>query len=93
STTGVTTVASTSAGPTVSGSTTESTVAVMYPKDMEDVCQQTVGIMSAVAMLFMMPIQALAMYAAFTKYATMFNPVNIKAKTRHQLRMKRILQR
>ncbi|CAF1525491.1 unnamed protein product [Adineta ricciae] len=92
STTAVTTVASTSVGPTMSGSTTESTVAVMYPKDFEDVCQQTVGIMSAVIMLLMMPIQTITMYATFTKYAATFNPINIKAKTRHQLRMKRILK-
>ncbi|UJR12203.1 hypothetical protein I4U23_016380 [Adineta vaga] len=87
-----TTAPPTTAGPTVSSATTESTVAVMYPKDFEDACKQPIGVMTALLMAIMMPVHTVAMYAAFTKYGSLFNPAKMKAKTRHQLRMRRVLQ-
>jgi len=47
--------------------------------------------MTAITMLVLMPIQAAAMYAAFTKFTNMFKPSNIEAKKRHHQRMKRIM--
>ncbi|CAF1566992.1 unnamed protein product, partial [Adineta steineri] len=93
STTPPTTAAPTTAGPTTTGVTTESTIPVFYPADFENACKQPVAIMSAVTMIAFMPLQALAMYAAFTKFTNMFKPTNIAAKARHQQRMKNILRR
>ncbi|CAF0814037.1 unnamed protein product [Adineta steineri] len=93
STTPPTTAAPTTAGPTTTGATTESTIPVFYPLDFENACKQPVAIMSAITMIVFMPIQALAMYAAFTKFTNMFKPTNIAAKARHQQRMKNILRR
>ncbi|CAF1247140.1 unnamed protein product [Adineta steineri] len=93
STTPPTTAAPTTAGPTTTGVTTESTIPVFYPVDFENACKQPVAIMSAVMMVAFMPIQALAMYAAFTKFSNTFKPSNTAAKTRHQQRMKNILRR
>ncbi|CAF1000208.1 unnamed protein product [Adineta ricciae] len=87
-----TTAAPTTVGPTTSGATTESTVAVMYPKDFEDACKQTVATMTAVFLVTLMPVYAVTLYAMFTKIANVLNPVNIQAKDRHKLRMKRILR-
>ncbi len=47
--------------------------------------------MTAITMLVLMPIQAAAMYAAFTKFTNMFLPANIEANKRHKRRMKRIM--
>jgi hypothetical protein len=46
--------------------------------------------MTAATMAAMIPIQALAMFVAFTKFSDMFNPIKINAKLRHRKRMKRI---
>ncbi|CAF0743597.1 unnamed protein product [Adineta steineri] len=92
-TTPPTTAGPTTAGPTTTGATTESTIPVFYPLDFENACKQPVAIMSAVLMVAFMPIHALAMYAAFTKFSNMFNPSNIAAKKRHQQRMKNIFRR
>ncbi|UJR24422.1 hypothetical protein I4U23_005798 [Adineta vaga] len=86
-----TTAAPTTAGPTASSATTESTVAVMYPKDFEEACMQPVAIMTSLIFIVLMPGQALAMYAIFTKLENIFNPSRIQTKTRHRQRMKRIL--
>ncbi|UJR17501.1 hypothetical protein I4U23_004396 [Adineta vaga] len=75
-TTIATTVASTSAGSTLSSATTESTVAIMYPKDFKDACKQPIIILTVATMAIMAPIQALTMYAAFTKFSSMFNPLH-----------------
>ncbi|CAF3684353.1 unnamed protein product, partial [Adineta steineri] len=93
STTPPTTAAPTTAGPTTTGVTTESTIPVFYPLDFENACKQPVAIMSAVMMVAFMPLQALAMYAAFTKFTNTFKPTNIAAKARHKQRMKNILRR
>ncbi|CAF1275294.1 unnamed protein product [Adineta steineri] len=93
STTPPTTAAPTTAGPTTTGVTTESTIPVFYPVDFENACKQPVAIMSAVLMVAFMPVHALAMYAAFTKFSNTFKPSNTAAKTRHQQRMKNILRR
>ncbi|UJR14633.1 hypothetical protein I4U23_001627 [Adineta vaga] len=87
-----TTAPPTTAGPTQPSVTTESTVAVMYPKDFEEACKQPVAIMNAILLAVMMPAQAIAMYAAFSKLENVFNPSRIKARTRHNQRMKRIMQ-
>ncbi|CAF1339917.1 unnamed protein product [Adineta steineri] len=93
STTPPTTAAPTTAGPTTTGVTTESTIPVFYPVDFENACKQPVAIMSAITMIAFMPVHALAMYAAFTKFTNMFKPSNTAAKARHQQRMKNILRR
>ncbi|CAF3777214.1 unnamed protein product [Adineta steineri] len=92
-TTPPTTAGPTTAGPTTTGVTTESTIPVFYPLDFENACKQPVAIMSAIVMIAFMPIQTLAMYAAFTKFSNTFKPSNTAAKTRHQQRMKNILRR
>ncbi|CAF1122378.1 unnamed protein product [Adineta steineri] len=92
-TTPPTTAGPTTAGPTTTGATTESTIPVFYPADFESACKQPVAIMSAVTMVAFMPVHALAMYAAFTKFSNMFKPSNTAAKARHQQRMKNILRR
>ncbi|CAF1140386.1 unnamed protein product [Adineta steineri] len=92
-TTPPTTAGPTTAGPTTTGATTESTIPVFYPLDFENACKQPVAIMSAITMVFFMPIHALAMYAAFTKFTNMYKPSNIAAKTRHKQRMQNILRR
>lgn len=48
--------------------------------------------MTIIIMLVMGVINAVVMYAAFTKLANMFDPSKKKAKRRHQQRMKRIFQ-
>ncbi|CAF4379669.1 unnamed protein product, partial [Adineta steineri] len=83
-TTTITTTIATTAGPTTAGVTTagaltETTIPVMYPQDFINACAQPVAIMSAVMMGAMVPIQALVMYAAFTKFYNMFNPLKKKA--------------
>ncbi|CAF4268067.1 unnamed protein product, partial [Adineta steineri] len=92
-TTPPTTAGPTTAGPTTTGATTESTIPVFYPADFENACKQPVAIMSAVTMVAFMPVHALAMYAAFTKFSNMFKPANTAARARHQQRMKNILRR
>ncbi|CAF1507596.1 unnamed protein product [Adineta ricciae] len=47
-----TTAAPTTGGPTTTGVTTESTVAVIYPKDLEDICKASIATMTAVTMKF-----------------------------------------
>ncbi|CAF1424371.1 unnamed protein product [Adineta steineri] len=54
----------------------------MYPQDFINACKQPVAIMSAVTMAAMVPIQALVMYAAFTKFSNIFNPLKKKAQER-----------
>ncbi|UJR19911.1 hypothetical protein I4U23_023043 [Adineta vaga] len=94
STTAVSTTAlPTTAGSTTTGATTESTVAVMYPKDFELACLQPIAIMNAIMLGAMMPIQGLAMYAAFTKLSNKFRAASIQARVRHQQRMKRIMRK
>ncbi|CAF1100324.1 unnamed protein product [Adineta steineri] len=92
-TTTPTTAGPTTAGPTTTGATTESTIPVFYPLDFENACKQPVAIMSAITIVFFMPVHALAMYAAFTKFTNMYKPSNIAAKTRHKQRMQNILRR
>ncbi|CAF1393869.1 unnamed protein product, partial [Adineta steineri] len=94
-TTTVTTTIATTAAPTTTAATTASastatTVPVMYPQDFINACKQPVAIMSAVTMAAMVPIQALVMYAAFTKFSNMFNPLKKKAQLRHAQRMRKI---
>ncbi|CAF3953076.1 unnamed protein product [Adineta steineri] len=94
-TTTITTTIATTAGPTTAGVTTagastETTIPVMYPQDFINVCAQPVAIMSAVMMGAMVPIQALVMYAAFTKFHNMFNPLKKKAQLRHAQRLRNI---
>ncbi|UJR38695.1 hypothetical protein I4U23_031361 [Adineta vaga] len=86
----LTTIATTNTGATISSGTTESTVAVMYPKDFEEACKQPIAMMNAVFLIVLMPIHAVIMYAGFTKFSNMFNPAKIQAKSRHKQRMKRI---
>ncbi|CAF1521666.1 unnamed protein product, partial [Adineta ricciae] len=83
----------TTAAPTSPGSTTESTVAVLYPKDFEDICLQPIAILTAAFFAAMVPIQGLALFAAFTKLANTFNPSKINAQTRHKQRMKRVMKK
>ncbi|CAF0809855.1 unnamed protein product [Adineta steineri] len=85
-----TTAGPTTAGVTTAGASTETTVPVMYPIDFINTCAQPVAIMSAVMMAAMVPIQALVMYAAFTKFSNMFNPLHKKAQLRHAQRMRNI---
>ncbi|UJR17455.1 hypothetical protein I4U23_004350 [Adineta vaga] len=87
-----TTAAPTTAGPTASSATTESTVAVMYPKDFELACLQPIALMTALLFAVMMPIQGLVLYATFTKLSNTFNRANISARTRHKTRMTRIMR-
>ena len=49
--------------------------------------------MTAAIMAAMIPLHAVAMFVAFTKLANMFDPAKIKAKGRHQQRMKKIFPR
>ncbi|CAF0772856.1 unnamed protein product [Adineta steineri] len=80
----------TTAGVTTAGASTETTIPVMYPQDFINACAQPVAIMSAVMMGVMVPIQALVMYAAFTKFSNIFNPLKKKAQLRHAQRMRKI---
>ncbi|CAF0831880.1 unnamed protein product [Adineta steineri] len=92
-TTIATTAAPTTAAPTTASSATTTTVPIMYPQDFINACAQPVAIMSAVTMAVMVPIQALVMYAAFTKFSNMFNPLKKKALQRHAQRMRNINRR
>ncbi|UJR11778.1 hypothetical protein I4U23_015958 [Adineta vaga] len=92
STTSINTLLTTRAGATVSSATTESTVAVMYPKDFELACLQPIALMIALLFAVMMPKQGLALYAIFTKLSNTFNRANISARTRHEKRMTRIMR-
>ncbi|CAF1061879.1 unnamed protein product [Adineta steineri] len=92
-TTLATTAAPTTAAPTTASAATTTTVPVMYPQDFINACAQPVAIMSAVTMAVMVPIQALVMYAAFTKFSNMFNPLKKKALQRHAQRMRNINRR
>ncbi|CAF1686912.1 unnamed protein product [Adineta ricciae] len=85
-------VTPTTVGPTTSGSTTESTVTVMYPKDLEVTCSQALALMTPLMYVILAPSYAVVLYAAFVKFANMFNPANINAKERHKLRLQRILE-
>ncbi|CAF1445970.1 unnamed protein product [Adineta steineri] len=89
-TTIATTAAPTTAAATTAGASTATTVPVMYPQDFINACKQPVAIMSAVTMAAMVPIQALVMYAAFTKFSNIFNPLKKKAQLRHAQRMRKI---
>ncbi|CAF1325437.1 unnamed protein product [Adineta steineri] len=94
-TTTITTGIATTAGPTTAGATTasgsgETTVPVMYPQDFINACAQPVAIMTMVIMAAMVPIQALVMYAAFTKFYNMFNPLDKRARLRHAQRLRNI---
>ncbi|CAF1381736.1 unnamed protein product [Adineta steineri] len=88
-----TTAAPSTAAPTTASAATTTTVPVMYPQDFINACAQPVAIMSAVTMAVMVPIQALVMYAAFTKFSNMFNPLKKKALQRHAQRMRNINRR
>ncbi|CAF1402141.1 unnamed protein product [Adineta ricciae] len=90
STSNSTTAASTTAAATTSSGTSESTVGVMYPKDFENACQQTVAIMTPVFLITLMPVHAVVMYAAFIKISNMLNPAHIQAQARHKQRLRRI---
>jgi hypothetical protein len=57
-------------------------VPVMSAKDFEKACQRPVIIMTAVTMLAMLPINAVGMFALFTKMNQMFNPHQIAAQYR-----------
>ncbi|CAF1380296.1 unnamed protein product [Adineta steineri] len=94
-TTTITTTIATTAGPTTAGVTTagavtETTIPVMYPQDFINACAQPVAIMTVVMMAAMVPIQTLVMYAAFTKFYNMFNPLEKKAQLRHARRLRNI---
>ncbi|UJR14593.1 hypothetical protein I4U23_001588 [Adineta vaga] len=93
STTSVTTTTS-SPPPSLTGTvtTTESTVAVMYPKDLEEICKLTVGVVTGALMIAMLPIHGVIMYLAFIKFSNIFDPSRMKAKLRHQQRMKQVIQ-
>ncbi|CAF1517940.1 unnamed protein product, partial [Adineta ricciae] len=86
-----TTIAVTTVGTTSQSQTTESTVAVMYPKDFEQACEQSIALANVVLFLVMTPVQAVVMYAAFLKLENKFNPSRTQAKTRHKQRIQRIL--
>ncbi|CAF1324902.1 unnamed protein product, partial [Adineta ricciae] len=86
-----TTAAPTTPGPTASASTTQSTVAVMYPKDFELACMQTIALMTPIAYVILAPAYAVLLYAGLTKLSNLFSPVNMNAKRRHKLRLERIL--
>ncbi|CAF1437446.1 unnamed protein product, partial [Adineta steineri] len=97
-TTTITTTIVTTAGPTTAGATTasgstETTIPVMYPIDFINACAQPVAIMSIVMMAAMVPIQAVVMYTAFTKFSNMFNPLKKTAQLRHAQRMRNINRR
>ncbi|UJR34575.1 hypothetical protein I4U23_027351 [Adineta vaga] len=95
-TTTVTPTTSASSTTTTTGSTAlvsvSDTIGAINPQDIERLCQQPILIMNIVMMLICMPIYTLVMYAGFTKFSNMFNPVYINAKRRHDIQMKRILQ-
>ncbi len=57
-------------------------VPVMSAKDFEEACQQPVIIMTAATMLAMLPINAVGMFALFTKMNQMFNPHQLAAQYR-----------
>lgn len=44
---------------------------------------------SVVSLMALAPVHALGMFAAFSKFSKMFNPLNIGAKMRHEQRVKR----
>ncbi|CAF1155612.1 unnamed protein product [Adineta ricciae] len=92
-TTPSTTPAPTTPTPTSPALTTESTVAILYPKDIENICLQPIAIMNAVFLAAMMPVQALATFAIFTKLSNTFNPAKLKARIRHKQRVKKIMKR
>ncbi|CAF1216213.1 unnamed protein product [Adineta steineri] len=97
-TTTITTTIVTTAGPTTAGATTatgstETTVPIMYPIDFINACAQPVAIVSAVMMAAMIPIQAVVMYTAFTKFSNTFNPLKKKAQLRHAQRIRNINRR
>ncbi|UJR34805.1 hypothetical protein I4U23_027586 [Adineta vaga] len=79
----------TTAGIIASTLSAESTI--IDPKKMEEVCKYPLLIMNVLMMVALMPIHTLIMYAGFTKFSNMFNPVHINAKRRHEFRMRRIL--
>jgi hypothetical protein len=47
--------------------------------------------MTAITMGVLAVVQALVMYAAFTKFSNMFLPASMKANMRHKQRMKRTM--
>ncbi|CAF3378674.1 unnamed protein product, partial [Rotaria sp. Silwood2] len=95
STTTSTSSTSTSSTTTTTGTTTTTTttgpgVDVMYPKDLEKACQQPVIIMNVVSMFAMISMQAIGMFVAFSKFATMFNPSKVQAQLRYAQRIKKL---
>ncbi|CAF3771940.1 unnamed protein product [Rotaria sordida] len=70
--------------------TTGPAVNVMYPKDMEEACQQSVIIMNVATMAAIMPLQAIGMFIVFTKFYNMFNPLRIEVQLRHKRRIKKL---
>ncbi|CAF3285324.1 unnamed protein product [Rotaria sp. Silwood2] len=95
STTTSTSSTSTSSTTTTTGTTTTTTttgpsVDIMYPKDLEKACQQPVIIMNVVSMFAMISMQAIGMFVAFSKFATMFNPSKVQAQLRYAQRIKKL---
>ena len=55
---------------------------VMTPHDFEQACKQPIIIMTTVSMVAMLPINAVGMFAIFTKLNKMFNPQHIRLNQR-----------
>ena len=66
------------------------TVSVITPKDFENACLVPVAVTNAAIFVIMFPINAIAMFAFYTKLAQSFNPNYIKANIRHKRRNNRI---
>ncbi len=75
---------------TVSTTSVMTDVLVMTPQDFENAYRQPVAIFTIASMIFMVPVNMIAMYALFIKLDMLFNPHRILANQRTQRFIKRI---
>ena len=65
--------------------TTLPDASVMTAKAFEEACKQPIIIVTTVSMVAMLPINAIGMFAIFTKLNKMFNPQHVRMNQRlHQ---------
>jgi hypothetical protein len=76
--------------PTSVTTTIIDTVSVITPKDFENACRVPVAVTNVAIFAIMFPINAIAIFAFYTKLTQSFNPNHIEANIRHKRRNNRI---
>ncbi|CAF4860961.1 unnamed protein product [Rotaria socialis] len=63
---------------------------VITPQDFEAACQQPVAIVTTLMFVAMVPVHIIGLFALLTKVNKTFNPNFVKAKLRHNERIRRL---